>query len=120
MTTDIVRATATWPHREKTALIALLADALGRVPPYLLAEARLRAAEAAETEIERELSVLLDEYVRSSTLERAAIAQRAPNAATLRQQTAEIARRHRRQMARLDEARAELTRRRAEWWEARR
>lgn len=115
MTDDIARWTETWNHREKSALIGLLAEGVGVVPPSLLAEARLRAAEAAEKAIEKEIMALIDEYVRSSELERAAQARRDPDAATLRGQTAEIAARHRRQQKLLAAARAVTAFRRAEW-----
>ena len=117
MTHDVARATATWNGREKHALIGLLAERAGFVPAALLAEARLRAAEAFEAEIEKELETVLDDYVRMSSLERAATAMGAPNAARLRDQMAKAASRHRRVQERLDTAREATARRRAEWME---
>lgn len=113
--TTISAQVATWTRRELQCLVVELSVAAGVVHPRHLAAARLCAAEAEVAEIERRMSAALDDYVRATTLERAAIAMRAPNAAVLRRQSADAAVRWERQRKRADAARAEVGRRRTEW-----
>lgn len=113
--TTIAAKVATWTRGELQCLVAELAAAAGDVPPRVLAAARLRAAEAAVDEAEKLMSEALDDYIRSTTLERAAIAMRAPNATVLREQSADAAARWERCRKRADAARSEARRRRMEW-----